>query len=57
MLKQTQKTSLTSNIRVGVLFNVPTKSSRGEAIDYVAEAGVEEEVEVVKEALERLDLQ
>jgi len=56
MPKQTQKSSLFSKTRVGNLFNILTKPSRGEAVDYVAEAGVEE-VEVVKGTLERLDLQ
>jgi len=54
--KKTQKSSLSSNTRVGILFNMPMKPSRGEAVDYVAEAGVQEEVEAVKGALERLDL-
>lgn len=42
------------SFKVSVLFNRPAEPSRGEDIDYVAEAGVEEEAEAVQEALEKL---
>ncbi|MEM2876291.1 MAG: ATP-grasp domain-containing protein [Candidatus Bathyarchaeia archaeon] len=52
-----QDPSALSGLKVGVLFNLPTKPSRGEEIDYIAEAGIEDQVEAVQDALMRLDLQ
>ncbi|MFH0897301.1 MAG: hypothetical protein V1850_04555, partial [Candidatus Bathyarchaeota archaeon] len=49
-------TSINSDVRVGVLFNSPVMPKRGEDIDYVADAEVEDQAEAVEEALERLDL-
>lgn len=43
-------------VRVGILYNSPVMPIRGENVDYVADAEVEEEVEAVEEALEKLDL-
>ncbi len=45
-----------SGLKVGVLFNSPSMPSRGETVDYIADAEVEEEVEAVEKALEILDL-
>jgi D-alanine-D-alanine ligase len=49
-----KKKLINQKVRVGVLFNRPAEPSRGEDIDYVAEAGVEEEAEAVQSALEKL---
>lgn len=56
MTQQKQKLTTASNLRVGILFNQPTKPLRGEDIDYVANAEVEEAAEAVQKAVERLDL-
>lgn len=48
--------SITPDLRVGILSNLPVKSSRGEAADYVADLEVEEQVEAVEGALKNLDL-
>ncbi len=48
--------SITSDIRVGILSNLPVKSSRGEVADYVADLEVEEQVEAVEAALRNLGL-
>lgn len=45
-----------SGLRVGVLFNSPVRPSKGEEVDYVADAEVVEEVEAVEEALDKLGL-
>jgi D-alanine-D-alanine ligase len=57
MYRCRQDSSLPPDTRVGVLFNLPAKSSRGEKIDYLAEAEIEDQVEAVEGALRRLDLQ
>lgn len=44
-------------IKVGILFNYPTKPSRGESVDYLAEAEVLDQVHAVQEALRKLSLQ
>jgi len=44
-------------LKVGILFNYPTKPLRGESIDYVAEAEVLDQVQAVQEALRKLGLQ
>jgi D-alanine-D-alanine ligase len=46
--------SSSANPRVGILFNAPSKAPRGEDIDFVAEAEVEEQVGAVENALARL---
>jgi len=56
MSKRKEKPIITSNLKVGVLFNQPAKPPRGEEIDYLAEAEVEEQVEAVQEALKMLGL-
>lgn len=45
-----------SNLRIGVLFNSPVKPSKGEDDDYIADAEVEEEVEAVEKALDKIGL-
>jgi D-alanine-D-alanine ligase len=42
------------HIKVGVLFNRPSEASRGEDVDYIAYAEVEEQAEEVQKALEKL---
>jgi D-alanine-D-alanine ligase len=54
MMNKQDRTFL--GIRVGILFNSPVMPSKGENVDYVADAEVEEEVEAVEVALEKLDL-
>jgi len=49
--------SILSDLRVGILFNSPVMPSKGETVDYVADAEVEDEVEAVEKALQRLDLE
>jgi D-alanine-D-alanine ligase len=46
-----------SDLKVAVLFNSPVKPSRGEDIDYVADAEVEEQVETVEGVLEKLEIE
>ena len=46
-----------SDVKVGILFNSPVMPSKGENIDYVADAEVEEEVVAVEEALGKLGLE
>ncbi|MFH0897860.1 MAG: ATP-grasp domain-containing protein [Candidatus Bathyarchaeota archaeon] len=46
-----------TGLKVGILYNSPVMPSKGEDVDYVADAEVEEEVEAVEDALERLDLE
>jgi len=57
MPKQKRDCSIILDPKVGVLFNLPAKSSRGEDLDYVAEAEVRDQVEAVQDALEKLDLE
>ncbi len=45
-----------SDLRVGILFNQPMKPVRGEDLDYVAEAEVEDQVGIVQEALRKLGI-
>ncbi len=45
-----------TDLTVGVLYNLPAPPSRGEAMDYVAEREVEEQVDAVEDALDRLGL-
>jgi len=45
------------NPRVGILFNLPTKPVRGEDVDYVAEAEVEDQVKAVQDSLRKISLQ
>lgn len=44
------------DLKVGILLNLPAKPSKGEDIDYVSEAEVEDQAEMVQEALEKLSL-
>ncbi|MEM2969518.1 MAG: ATP-grasp domain-containing protein [Candidatus Bathyarchaeia archaeon] len=44
-----------NDIVVGVLFNTPVEPSKGEKIDFIADAEVKEVAEAVQKALERLD--
>lgn len=44
-------------LKVGILFNYPTKPLRGESLDYLAEAEVLDQVQAVQEALRKLGLQ
>jgi len=55
--KRKQEALRDLNPKVGVLYNLPAEPFRGEGIDHVAEAEVEEQAEGVKEALEKLGLQ
>ncbi|MEM3018735.1 MAG: ATP-grasp domain-containing protein [Candidatus Bathyarchaeia archaeon] len=43
-----------TNMKVGIVFNAPSKAPRGEDIDYVAELEIEEQVEAVEKALTKL---
>jgi D-alanine-D-alanine ligase len=43
-------------LRIGILSNKPVGSSRGEKIDYISEAEVEEQVVAVEDSLKRLGL-
>lgn len=52
MTKRTS--SIESDLRVGILSNLPVKPSRGEDVDYLADVELEEQVEAVEKALERL---
>jgi D-alanine-D-alanine ligase len=54
---QKRNSSELSDLKVGVLFNSPVVPSRGEDIDYVADAEVEEQVETVERVLEKLDIE
>lgn len=54
MMQRTERNL--SNLRIGVLFNSPIKPSKGEDVDYIADAEVEEEVEAVEKALDKLGL-
>lgn len=45
-----------SELKVGILSNIPTKSHYGEDADYSAEVEVEEQVKAVEDALEKLGL-
>jgi D-alanine-D-alanine ligase len=51
---RSQKQSKQANPKVGILFNQPTGPLRGESIDFLAEAGVEDAANAVQEALETL---
>jgi len=58
--KQKRDCSITLNPKVGILFNLPakpSKPSKGEDRDFVAEVGVKDQVEAVQDALEKLDLE
>lgn len=44
-------------LKVGILFNYPTKPLRGENLDYLAEAEVLDQVQAVQEALRKLGFQ
>ncbi len=52
-----QSDPLTSacKLKIGILYNLPAEASKGESIDYLAEAEVKEEAETVRKALEILD--
>ena len=54
-MEQRGVTRLTG-LTVGLLYNVPATPPRGEAVDYVAEREVEEQVDAVDDALDRLGL-
>ena len=55
MIKSGQKRrSDKRNLKVGILFNVPVGSSKGETIDYISEAEVEDQVEAIQDALKKL---
>lgn len=43
-------------LKVGILFNSPVKSPRGEEIDYLAEEEVLDQVDAVQEVLKKLDI-
>lgn len=45
-----------SHRKIGVLFNLPEKPIRGEVIDYVADAEIQDQVKAVQKAIEKLDL-
>lgn len=57
MPKQKRYPSIILDPKVGVLFNLPAKPSRGEDRDFVAEAEVRDQAEAVQDALEKLDLE
>ena len=57
MSERKRDSLMMQNPKVGVLFNLPTKPVRGEDVDYVAEAEVEDQVEDVQEALRKIGLQ
>jgi len=57
MLERKQDLLTAPHLKVGVLFNFPVKPSRGEDADYVAEAEVEDQTELLQDALRKLDLQ
>jgi D-alanine-D-alanine ligase len=44
------------NLRVGIIYNFPVTPSKGIEMDYVADAEVEEEVEIIETTLDKLDL-
>jgi D-alanine-D-alanine ligase len=46
-----------TGLKVGLLFNLPVRPPRGETVDYVAEVEVEEQVDAVEDALDRLGLE
>jgi len=54
MSKRKKKPSKASDLKVGVLFNLPAEPLRGEKIDYLAEAEAAEQAEAVQEALKKL---
>lgn len=53
-LKRKNSGVFPSDLKVGILFNQPTTPVKGEDLDYVAEAEVEDQVEIVQKALEKL---
>jgi D-alanine-D-alanine ligase len=57
LMTHRQNDPLTSacNLKIGILYNLPAETSKGESIDYLAEAEVKEEAETVRKALEILD--
>ena len=57
MTKRKRNPSIISDPKVGIIFNLPTKPTIGEEIDYVSEAEIEEQLKDIKEALNKLDLE
>lgn len=57
MPKRRRDVSAALGFKVGILFNLPVKPIRGESVDYAAEAGVEDQVEAIRDALKRLGLE
>ena len=57
MITEKEDSSLMSGLKIGVLYNSPVMPTRGEVVDYVADAEVEEEVGAVEEALKKLGLE
>jgi len=51
-----QSLSIALGIKVGILFNTPSHPTKGEDIDYIADAEIEEQVEAVQDAFKKLDL-
>ena len=51
------ETSASPDLKVGILFNLPVQPTRGESIDYLAEAEVQDQALAVQDALEKLDLE
>ncbi|MBM3292501.1 hypothetical protein FJY84_07465, partial [Candidatus Bathyarchaeota archaeon] len=45
-----------SELKVGIIYNFPVMPKKGEDFDYIADAEVEEEVEVIEDTLKKLDL-
>ncbi len=56
MTDRNRNSSFMADFKVGVLFNVLAKPSKGEDLDYVSEAEVEDQAEHILDALEKLDL-
>jgi D-alanine-D-alanine ligase len=51
-----QISSISSNLKVGIIYNFPVMPSKGVSIDYIADAEVEEEVDIIEDALKKLNL-
>jgi len=56
MVRRKRNPSIISDPKVGIIYNLPTKPTIGEEIDYVSEAEVEVQLKDIKDALSKLDL-
>jgi D-alanine-D-alanine ligase len=57
VIKPNKDSLLKTDLKVGILFNVVVRSSKGVDLHYVSEAEVKDQVEYILEALEKLKLE